>query len=758
MRTVASWNPIAGSPAAGLETEAAVDAYGPSLMPRAALHQGMAAGLSVLAARSVGAIAEDATRALSRNSSSTGRRLAAAAAVAGSGQVLAHIPRRDGESLAISAARSSGQLITHGVISGAAYDLAMTLRGRIPGRAAPRIALVSLSSAAGMMLVVRKRLHAREKLVQEWTEHDRPADLTRSMLIAHAVTLAGAGLARAYVGTRDLSIRFFGRDPAHQMFARVVNAAGWAAAVSLAYHAGVARIGRANENIEPTYADPPTSPLRSGSPPSKAPFEELGLEGRRYVTDVVTSELIERTLAEPAVAEPIRAYVGYNTEPLYANGRAEIALDELERMGAFSRSHLLLVSPTGTGWIDQAVIESAELLTRGDIATCAIQYGRFPSFLCTQKVPIGRAQFRALLWGVKQRLAAVPTGHRPRVLVFGESLGAWTSSDTTMRAGIAGLDEYGVDRALWFGLPGLAVWSKTGMKEGRSPLMPPGTVGHFDHYEQFAALSDEQRDQLRVVVVDHDNDPIASLSPRLIYARPDWLGDQRGRGVPTSMRWIPVVTFVHTAVDAMNAMRTVPGQFKSFGHDYRADTARFVHAAFRLPAVTEAQMAAVEHALRALELDRGRASTPPAGLTALTEAKVHTGSAPSASTIRARVAPSRSAGQRLRARHNLNARYGAPQHMRTRSVPHGRAQEPERYPTATSAPPAPHPRLPSRPPQMQLLRRIPPCPLHDDPERRSEETTTSAARATPRIALMSERLRQVWDDGGAANLGLNPGI
>jgi uncharacterized membrane protein len=36
-RTVASWNPIAGSPAAGLE--AALDAFGPSLMPRAALHQ-----------------------------------------------------------------------------------------------------------------------------------------------------------------------------------------------------------------------------------------------------------------------------------------------------------------------------------------------------------------------------------------------------------------------------------------------------------------------------------------------------------------------------------------------------------------------------------------------------------------------------------------------------------------------------------------------------------------------------------------------
>ena len=76
--------------------------------------------------------------------------------------------------------------------------------------------------------------------------------------------------------------------------------------------------------------------------------------------------------------------------------------------------------------------------------------------------------------------------------------------------------------------------------------------------------------------------------------------------VPASMGWIPVITFVHVAVDVMNAMRTVPGEFKSFGHDYRADTARFVHAALGLPAVTDDQMQAVERVLRELELDRGR--------------------------------------------------------------------------------------------------------------------------------------------------------
>jgi hypothetical protein len=52
-------------------------------------------------------------------------------------------------------------------------------------------------------------------------------------------------------------------------------------------------------------------------------------------------------------------------------------------------------------------------------------------------------------------------------------------------------------------------------------------------------------------------------------------------------------------------MRTVPGQFKSFGHDYRGDTAPFVHATYQLADVTDDQMNAVVETLRQLELERG---------------------------------------------------------------------------------------------------------------------------------------------------------
>jgi uncharacterized membrane protein len=364
-------------------------------------------------------------------------------------------------------------------------------------------------------------------------------------------------------------------------------------------------VARANERIEPAYSSPPSSEFVSGGPNSDSPFEELGLQGRRYVTDVVTPELIEKTMGEPAVAHPIRAYVGFNSEPIYASGRAELALEELDRLGAFDRSHLLLICPTGTGWVDQTVIETAELLTRGDIATACIQYGRSPSFLAVQKVALGRAQFRQLLWGVKQRLAERPPESRPKVYVFGESLGAWSSSDVVMYQGIGGFDSYGIDRALWFGLPGLAKWSKTGMREGSSDLVPPGTVAAFDRPEQLEELTEEERNKLRAVILDHDNDPIAVVAPRLAVKKPDWLKPEtKGRGVPDSMSWTPLITFVHIGIDAMNAMVTVPGEFKSFGHDYRADTTRMVYLAYHLPATSEEQIEAVEETLRQLELER----------------------------------------------------------------------------------------------------------------------------------------------------------
>jgi uncharacterized membrane protein len=126
----------------------------------------------------------------------------------------------------------------------------------------------------------------------------------------------------------------------------------------------------------------------------------------------------------------------------------------------------------------------------------------------------------------------------------------------------------------------------------------------IDHPDQLAELDEVARDGLRAVILSHDTDPIAQLVPDLLVQRPPWLEDGRGRGVPEGMRWRLMITFWQTAIDAGNAMVTVPGEFRSFGHDYRGDMVRVVRDAYGLPAIGDDQLQRVEAALRRLEIER----------------------------------------------------------------------------------------------------------------------------------------------------------
>jgi uncharacterized membrane protein len=621
-RRLAAWlNPVVASPAAPLETFAALDALGPSLMPRTSRLQGVAMGLSVLGARATAAAAERLTRVAVPAEAPLGRQLATRALIGAAGTALVALPERQGERLWVASARTAGRLLRAGAAGGAIHDLGRAVQERYPTERAIRPLAVSMALAGGLLGWGGRRLRSSEAAVQRWPL-PQTTTLPATIATSTAVTAVGTGLTRGFVWSRGALEAYFGPGPTKRLLARLANAALWAAGATAAYNTGVAYIGRANEKVEPAYATPPASPLVSGGPGSLLPFGDLGQQGRRYVTDVVTPQLIQQVMGEEAVAHPIRTYVGFNSQPLYQTGRAELALQELDRTGAFDRSWLLLISPTGTGWVDHTLIETAELLARGDIATCCVQYGRYPSFLSVQKVALGQGQFRLLLWGVKQRLAERPPERRPRVLVFGESLGAWTSSDVVMFQGIQGFDHYGIDRALWVGLPWLAKWSRSGMTRGSSTLVPEGSVAVFDRHEQLAALSEEERARLRAVILSHDNDPIAVLGPELLIQRPWWLADgQRGRGVPDGMHWRPLITFVQTAMDAANAMVSVPGEFGSFGHDYRGDMVRFVQDAYRLPAASEQQLGRIEQTLVSLELERAErikaqhaqaAPTPPA--------------------------------------------------------------------------------------------------------------------------------------------------
>ena len=602
MRTADWVNPLLGSPAAPFEAVAGVGAFGPTLMPRSSVHQGLAVGAATLGARALTTGVHMGTRAILPSSAGLPLKLTARGVVGGVGVGLASLSIEPDEKLWRAGARSTGQILAAAAVSGAVYDAASSLAGatRHGAKIRPLIGSAAIAGAVGVWAA--RSLQHRKSVMGRWPK-EQPNELPKAIAIGYGVYGAGIALGKAYIGSRKAIVNYLGPGKSKRVIGGVANAALWTAGVVTAYNAGVGYVGRSNENIEPAYAMPPLSPLVSGSEESVSTFDDLGLQGRRYVTDVTSKALIEEIMGEPAEAPPIRVFIGFNSEPFYPMGRTEMAMKELERTGAFERSHLLLVSPTGTGWVDQTMIESAEFLTRGDIATCVIQYGRFPSFLSVQKVALGRQQFRALLWSVRNRLAGMPEEDRPKVYVFGESLGAWASSDVVMYQGIQGFDHYGIDKALWVGLPGMAKWSRNGMASGRSDLVSDGAVRVFDHPAELDGLNSAERKRLRATILSHHNDPIAVMAPEMMIKEPDWLSGERGRGVPDDLEWFPVGTFLQVVVDAMNAMVMVPGKFGSFGHDYRADMARMVAVAYGL-AASEAQLKAIEDALVTLELER----------------------------------------------------------------------------------------------------------------------------------------------------------
>ena len=67
---------------------------------------------------------------------------------------------------------------------------------------------------------------------------------------------------------------------------------------------------------------------------------------------------------------------------------------------------------------------------------------------------------RLLFEALGRKLAQLPLERRPTVVLFGESLGAWTSQDPFVGRGTAGLRVAGIDHSVWIGTPHFSKWKE----------------------------------------------------------------------------------------------------------------------------------------------------------------------------------------------------------------------------------------------------------------------------------------------------------
>jgi uncharacterized membrane protein len=375
--------------------------------------------------------------------------------------------------------------------------------------------------------------------------------------------------------------------------------------------------------LEPGEAERWVPATASGGPGSLVPWVGLGREGRRHALASVRPKpvgnrpagvpdlSIETVMGQPARAAPVQVYVGLDTATS-ARERVDLAIAELERTGAFDRPLLVLVSPTGTGYVNYVAVAALQYLTLGDVATVTLQYSRRPSPLSLRMVRTAREQNRLLWLRILQRIRERP-GPRPRVVLFGESLGAHTSQDVFLHWGTLGLDAMGIDRALWIGTPYGSKWMRQVTRRDRLDVDRPSVAVVNDH-AQFTDLVERQGTSPRFVLLSHDNDGVTKFGLDLLWSRPDWLGPHRPRlepavdggsprGIPPAMRWRPVTTFFQSLIDMKNAQE--PGSYRAWAHDYRSDLPRFLSDVYGV-AATPPQLARIQEALQLRETVRQR--------------------------------------------------------------------------------------------------------------------------------------------------------
>jgi uncharacterized membrane protein len=314
----------------------------------------------------------------------------------------------------------------------------------------------------------------------------------------------------------------------------------------------------------------PTTSLRSGGPGSLIPWDTLGWQGRNFIGKGLSVSDIEKVTGKPAMA-PIRIYAGLASAK-GAEAQAALAVKDLERAGGFQRKYLAVVTTTGSGWVDPALVNSFEYLTGGDCATVAIQYSYLPSWISylvdqAKALAAGRALFDAV-YGV---YAKMPTSDRPKLVVAGESLGSFGGE-----AAFTGANDMAnrTNGALFAGPPNFNTLFRQ-FSDNRDPgtpeVEPVYQAGQIVRFANDASTGIPPEGKpwngTRVLYLQHPSDPIVWWSPRLIFSQPDWISEPPGRDVLKAMFWMPFITFWQVTADLPFATGVPDGH----GHRYSAE-------------------------------------------------------------------------------------------------------------------------------------------------------------------------------------------
>lgn len=308
----------------------------------------------------------------------------------------------------------------------------------------------------------------------------------------------------------------------------------------------------------------PVSVQASGSAQSLIEWEDIGRHGKAFVLEGPDKADIEDFLGKDTL-RPLRVYVGLNARDA-AEDRAELALQELLRIKAFEREVLVVITPTGEGWIDSGSVDSLEYMHGGDTAIVTMQYSYLPSWLSLIIDPDrSKVSAHILFEKIYKYWTALPHDQRPKLYLSGISLGALGSQSSSQ---LFEIYEDPIDGAVWSGPPFPSeLWRSVmdNRNEGSPAWLPEfedGSLFRFTARENALQIPGAEWGKMRMVYIQHASDPMSFFASDLIFTEPDWLKDARGPDVSPYLHWVPIVTFLQVAFDIPTAEMVPAG----FGH------------------------------------------------------------------------------------------------------------------------------------------------------------------------------------------------
>lgn len=295
------------------------------------------------------------------------------------------------------------------------------------------------------------------------------------------------------------------------------------------------------------------SKRRRGRPPLPYPCDDyppatshdlpgLDFEGQRFCAGATTG----------LPSDPVRVFVGLRSAASVAE-RCDLALAELDRLGAFGKRRIVVCSATLRGYVNPVPIAAEERFSDGDVAHVVVQYFDRRTPFLWRLVPIAAQTHRELLERLARRTESA------ELCVYGESLGAWASQKVFSDVG--DIDRRGVARALWVGTPYFSRFGRRHLRDERLQVLDARDV----------LVGDPPRG-LRFVLFERMTDPVV-LFPgfELLWRRPPW---------HPGGSWKPGISFLQGLLDLVKATRWTADQPSAAAHDYRIELPLAVNLAF----------------------------------------------------------------------------------------------------------------------------------------------------------------------------------